>query len=73
MLFISNAIAVNFQQPPNRDKFFKRVSKSVRFGKQRTQNVKRVVIQNTVGIRTQNRQTVDNNLHGDRHEHKEES
>jgi Sec-independent protein translocase protein TatA len=72
LLFISDAIAVNFQPPPNRDDFFKEVSEGVRFGKQRIRNVDRVATRATAGIRTRNRQAADENLNGNRRERENE-
>ncbi|XP_036149233.1 uncharacterized protein LOC118647798 [Monomorium pharaonis] len=70
---IYDAIAVNFQPPPNRDYFFKEVSEGVRFGKQRTRNVvvREAAVRNP-GIRARNRQAADVNLNDDRREREEE-
>lgn len=72
MFFISDAIAVNFQPPPNRDDFFKEVSEGVRFGKQRTRNVvvRGAAVRNP-GIRARNLQAADINLNGYRCEREE--
>lgn len=72
MFFISDAIAVNFQPPPNRDDFFKEVSEGVRFGKQRTRNVivRGAAVRNP-GIHARNRQAANVNLNGDQREREE--
>jgi hypothetical protein len=73
LLFISDAIAVNFQPPPNRDEFLREVSEGVRFGKQRIRNENIGRAANRIGIRTRNRRAADNNLYGDQREYEEEN